>query len=182
MPQAKKSVADVAKGMFDLVSTLDSENQQKAISALLALLGMSRSNIGGSADDGAGGRTDENGGTDDAAIEAYFEEKDPQSKIEELAVVAHFRETRLKATAHTKDDFKAVIEAARRDFDSNNFNRDLDNAKTRGLLNRVPGNTLAYYGKKYVAAMPNRDDVKKVPAPRRGKRKSGRTRKASRKK
>ena len=94
---------------------------------------------------------------------AYFDEKAPKSKIEELAVAARYREQHAKADANSKNEIGTVIRDARRNFDARNFTRDLKNAKRAKLFNLGSGrdaHQLSYHGQQYVDALPNREAVK----------------------
>ena len=91
------------------------------------------------------------------------------SKIEELAIAARFRELTSDAESHTKADLESVFKTARRNFDSVHFKRDLDNAKRKGFFTKGSdrGSTvLAYYGQNYVDALPSREALKQVRAPK----------------
>jgi hypothetical protein len=108
----------------------------------------------------------------------FFPSKQPQTKIEELAVAARFRELHHDAQVHEKRDFQAVFKTARRNFDSQNFSFDIANAKQAGLFTRGNEITLAHYGQNYVDALPDREAVKRLRKPK----KTTRKRKAARKK
>jgi hypothetical protein len=76
-----------------------------------------------------GGNTDGSPGSSDTKnAQTYFDQKNPQSKIEELAVAARYRELKEGVETHEKEDLKRVITSARRNFDVNNYTRDLGNA------------------------------------------------------
>jgi len=108
---------------------------------------------------------------------SYFDQKNPRTKVEELAVAARYREESVSATTHTQAQLREVIAAARRNFDAKNFRRDLENAKVAGLFNRGTGKdsiVLSHYGQSYTDALPDREAVKKLGRPK-GTRRRGRT-------
>ncbi|MCZ7597853.1 MAG: hypothetical protein M5U09_09150 [Gammaproteobacteria bacterium] len=79
-----------------------------------------------------------------------------------------FGEQHADAEASTQGELKEVIKAARRNFDANNFRRDLDNARTKGLFNRGTGKdsaVLSHYGQNYVDALPDREALKRLRNP-----------------
>lgn len=96
---------------------------------------------------------------------SYFDQKKPKSKIEELAIAARFREVNHDSDASTQDELKAVFSAARRTFDAHNFNRDSDNARTKGFFMRGTGRDslqLTSYGQNFVDTLPDRDATKSL--------------------
>ncbi|MGJ8637745.1 MAG: hypothetical protein ACSHX5_12970 [Phycisphaerales bacterium] len=108
------------------------------------------------------------------SAEDYFAHKDPNTKIEQLATAAHYLEKTTKATSHSKEDIKATVESARRNFDSAKFSRDMDNAKVKGLFNKggQPNSfTLSFYGKNYLDALPDREAVKRLKSPKKTSKK-----------
>lgn len=176
---AKNKVLDATTGIVAILEPLESDDRARAIQAALTVLGggepsQFRSGGGGSGTDGGGG-----GSVGDA--KAYFDQKEPRTKGEELATAARFREQHADAEASTQGELKEVIKAARRNFDANNFRRDLDNARTKGLFNRGTGKdsaVLSHYGQNYVDALPDREALKRLRNPKRARAK----RKASKKK
>ena len=113
--------------------------------------------------------------------QAYFAAKDPKSKIEELAVAARYREQYQAAIASSKAEIEAVVKAARRNFDTKNFPRDIDNAKKHKLFNIGGGrgsHVLSYYGQQYVDALPDRAAAKRLRGPK-GKGKGKKKKKAA---
>jgi len=107
------------------------------------------------------------------SAQKFFDDKQPNSKIEELGVAVRFLEVTTRNEAITKSDVEDVILAARRNFDGKNFRRDLENAKAKGLFNRSKDPrvlTLSYYGQKYVDGLPNREALAQIRKPTRSKR------------
>jgi hypothetical protein len=92
---------------------------------------------------------------------AYFDEKKPKTKGEELAVAAKFRSEQQLGDIHTREDLKDVIKSqARRSFDEKNFARDMDNAIRQAKF-FMAGDEKGQYilkdvGEKYVEALPDR--------------------------
>ncbi len=164
---ARKNLTAIATKIHDLLEPLESEERQRVIAAALTLLGEQAE---GTIPPGTPAAT--------GTAEAYFKSKQPQTKIEELAVAARFRELQQDQQAHRKNDFQAVFKAARRNFDSHKFSSDIRNAKQAGLFTRSSEITLAHYGVSYVDALPDREAVKRLRKPK----KTGRKRKAARKK
>src|SRR5260221_10546001 len=160
---SNKSVAAVATELYNLLEALEPEDQQRSIAAALALLGIpgtvqgwkatSSGNISGAIDPAG-------------TAAALFAQKEPNSKLEELAVAARYREIQ-GADTHTRDELQEVFKIARRNFDGHNFRRDIDNAKKKGLFTRGAGLTLAYYGQQYVDALPDRDAISALKSPKR---------------
>jgi hypothetical protein len=161
---AKLKPADAVGKLVDVLESVDEGERDRVIQAALTLIGVAPT----SPLPGMGARP--SGGQLGARIgeQAYFDSKEPRTKIEELAVAAHYRETQ-GATTSTRDELKAVVKAARRNFDDNKFRRDLDNARTAGLFTRGTGKdsvVLSHYGQNYVVALPDRERVKALAKPK----------------
>jgi hypothetical protein len=169
-------IVDVASKLVSLLEPLEREERGRAIQAAFVLLGDQpllspatnaanspggRAGLGAA---GAGAPLNLTGATE----KQYFDAKQPSNKIEELAVAARFREEVQGATETSRDDFIAVYRAARRNFDGNNYRRDIANARTKGLFNKNSGANavLSHYGQGYVDALPDRDALKGLRAPR----------------
>lgn len=162
----KESIAAVMTKLYDILVPLESAERQRAITAALTLLG--ETEVSTIAPPAAGGDSEPQcvGGTDEMGdAKSFFDAKEPRSKMEELAVAAAFRE-QSDNHEHSKSELEEVIKAARRNFDSGNFARDIANAKTKGLFNKGDGNRLSYYGQHYVDAMPDRAAVKAIRKPK----------------
>lgn len=104
---------------------------------------------------------------------AYFDQKQPKSKIEELAVAARFREEAESADSSTLEELRVVFGNARRTFDAHNFRRDLDNARTKGLFMRGTGRNsvqLSSYGQSLIDTLPNREKVKDIARPKKSRK------------
>jgi hypothetical protein len=179
--QMAKSVdiAKVTSGVYTLVKDLDPGERLRAMNAVLTMLGeagtLSAGQGGaGSGATGAQGGPAGTGGRATGGARAYFDTKDPKSKIEELAVAARYREENVQADTHTKEDLEAVVRTeARRNFDRNNFNRDVSNAKVAGLFNKGSDLALSYYGQQYVDTLPDREALARLRRPKGGKAKKG---------
>lgn len=159
--------------IFEILQPVEQADRSKVIQAVLTLLGETTVSFSaGSPVNPAGGASTAtspaipvNKNTDE---KSYFLLKKPNNKIEEFAVAAHYREEILGHTTSTKDDIKAVISAARRNFDNAHFSRDLGNAKRSGLFNKGNGRdiVLSHYGQSYVDALPDREALKSVEKPK----------------
>ncbi len=145
---ATNEIVKATTGIVSLLESLESEERNRAISAALTLLGESQvpaaappaSGLGGS---GVGRSTSASASASEGKDEIgshkqFFASKVPKNKGEEIAVAARYRELKDGASVSTKDEIKAVINGARRNFDANNYMRDLNNARTKGLFNRKP--------------------------------------------
>lgn len=173
--RTRQSVAQIAQQIYDLLEPLESDERQRVIAGTMAMLGESQTPTG-SAGGSSGGENFSSGDPDGrrsndgefSNIREFFDHKAPQTKIEQLAVIARYREQYEDKHEHTKDDFATGFKDARRNFDSKNYPRDMENAKVKGLFNRGSENTLAYYGQEYVDALPDRDAVNALKPPRIG--------------
>lgn len=179
------SIAEVTSKVFDLLNSLEAENRRRVVTAVLTLLGESA--IAQAPLPGAGQGRSANLPPiqlgDLSAARTYFDSKEPTNKIEELAVAARFAEQYLQRETHAKEDLEETVKAARRNFDSKNFARDIANAKTKGLFNKGKELTLAYYGQQYVDALPDRNALDSIRAPKgAGRRKAASKKVASPKK
>jgi hypothetical protein len=171
----KLKTVDAVGKVVSVLEALDHADRGRVIRAALTLL----------ADQGApeehmlgelGIESSAVGGRSSAGEKAYFDKKEPRTKGEELAVAARYREERDNATASTRPDLERVIRAARRNFDGNNFRRDLENARTAGFFTRGTGRdsiVLSYYGQQYVDTLPNRDGLNHLRQPKKSNRRRG---------
>ncbi len=167
---SKITVADATAQIYKIIEGFsEADDKARIMDAVRTLLGQpSRDSDRGREGDDFQAKVDPKKMT----AKQYFDEKKPNSKVEELALAARYRELHENKDVHEKEDFKAVVSAARRNFDSGNYNRDLNNAKRTGLFNKGEGNVLAYYGQNYVDALPDRDAVKLIKKPKGAIRKS----------
>lgn len=156
----KKNIADTSVELFKLLESYSTEERQRIIQAATILLGDTVVPMGpasGKPTLGAPAVTD--------GAQAFFAEKDPRNKGEELAVAARYRELTVGAEEHSKVDIKDVFAEARRNFDDKNFGRDIDNARRQaGLFNlgtSRDANKLSYHGQQFVDALPDRDAASK---------------------
>ena len=108
---------------------------------------------------------------------AFFDQKQPKTKLEELAVAARYREETAGADTSTQEELRAVFNEARRAFDANNFRRDIENARGRNLFLRGTARNafqLSSDGQKLVDALPDRTAAKELSM---GRKRSGAKRK-----
>ncbi len=170
----KNKMLDAINGIVAILEPLSVEERNRAISAASTVLG-DEVHVGIAGNLGKG----EQPATPPrrlgaSSAQAYFDEKSPENKGEELAVAARYREENAGVSATTKDEFRSVLKEARRNFDDRNFKRDLDNARVKGLFNRGAGKegaVLSYFGQKYVDALPDRVAVKALGKPKGARRK-----------
>lgn len=165
----KLSVADATAQIFKTLEGFEPDEKTRIIDAVVTLTGgepTSKQQVGGHERPGQPPLANH------STVKQFFDLKAPNSKIEELAVAARYRELHESADAHEKDDFKRVIGLARRNFDSKHYKRDMSNAKVAGLFNKGGGNPLAYYGQNYVDALPDREAVKQLKKPKRAGKKA----------
>ncbi len=170
----KPRTVDAVSKLVAILETMEKEQRGRAIRAALTLLG----------DETLEGITLPGGSITEAPSQRlqlrekeYFDQKNPRTKVEELAVAARYREEREAAASNTQADLKNVIIAARRNFDATNFRRDLENARKAGLFTRGTGKdaiVLSHYGQTYVDTLPNRDALKQLQKPKAARRRRAR--------
>jgi len=117
----RSNVASTAVKVFKLLEPFASDDRHRIVKAAMTLVGEPlRSDEGDDESSTGGDRQGEAkraGGRVDA--KTFFDQKEPSTKIEELAVAARFRELNDRAvTSHDREDLKKVIEGARRNFDA----------------------------------------------------------------
>lgn len=166
MAQVKK--ADALTKIVAVLEELDAPDRTRVINAALTLFGEETTTderIDNTRKDDRIHRTR----SAPADEQGYFDAKDPRTKGEELAVAARYREEHESATTSTREELEKVIRAARRNFDSGNFKRDLDNARRKGLFNSGTGKqiVLSHRGQRYADALPDRQAAKAAPKPKR---------------
>ncbi|MGD0272410.1 MAG: hypothetical protein ABSB96_01545 [Gaiellaceae bacterium] len=169
------NVAQVPAKLYELLAPLTPEERLRVVQATLILFGDDK--VGAASplppliQSPSNFATSDPGGSSSDAV-AFFEEKAPRNKGELLAVAARFRELVEKEESHSKADLKKVITDARRNFDSNNYARDIGNAKRQaGFFNLGTGRdatTLSYFGQQFVDALPDRDAAGKLKRPKVG--------------
>lgn len=192
---AKESIASLTGRLFELLEPLSPEDRAKVVNATFVLLGDSgpsgtptQPGAGSPQAPGEGGkpRAQLNPGAGNAgsAVDAktYIDRKDPRSKVELLAVAARYLEEHDGRESVSKDDLKRVFDAARRNFDSAHFARDMNNAKGQAGFFNTGGERneykLSYYGHNFIDALPDREKASAIRRPKR----TGAKKKASRKK
>lgn len=188
MAARKKKPVDVVGKMVSMLDSLESEDRLRAIQATLTLLGEDAGAVlegrGGEGPPGEAGAVSLSRRAEGAASpQQYFDMKEPRTKVEELAVAARYREEKRNAASSSRKDIEEVIGKARRDFDANNFRRDLANARRKNLFTKSTARDviqLSHYGQKYVDALPDRQAAKQVRRPRGAGRRKGRRKKKTR--
>ncbi|MBX3321779.1 MAG: hypothetical protein KF757_02180 [Phycisphaeraceae bacterium] len=171
-----KSFGESAKQLLEILAQHGEEEQVRLLQGAAVMLGVAAPTTpsagydNSSATGGRGGSTDSN--TEEPAT--FFANKKPTTKQEELAVAARFRENRGNET-HTKEDLQEIFRRASINFDSNNFNRDVDNARRAGLFLKGKELELSYNGKQFVDLLPDREkanEFKKKAVAKRGAKKA----------
>lgn len=167
------SIGQIVNQIFEVLSQVTPEERFKILSAINALFGDSRPQIKKAEHSISSDiEMDRQNDVRDLPNEPikFFEQKNPQSKGEELAVSARFRELSLNQDTHSREDFIQVFKLARRYFDSNNFKRDMDNAqrKSKLFLPSLARGTyqLSAFGQKYVDTLPTRELLGELKIPR----------------
>lgn len=171
MASPEPTLADITSQLYAVLEPLEPDDRHKAITAVLTLLGQPSPGVGSAphvtaGDDTSGSVASVSGNVAGLGAKRFFDEKDPRNKGEELVVAARYRELHEDAHDHSKNDFKEIVAAARRNFDDHNFTRDLNNAKIKGLFNKGPGHTVSYFGQQYVDTLPDREGLKKLRKPK----------------
>ena len=165
----KPAIAQLPTKLYKLLSPLRPDERARVVQATMILFGEDAPAPLPASHDGLASRKDTPPSNDAGA---YFDEKEPKNKGETLAVAARFLEQTAHEETHSKADLKAVITSARRNFDDNNFARDMDNAKRHaGFFNLGTGrdaSKLSYYGQQYVDALPDREAALKLRRPKVG--------------
>jgi len=164
------NIPQVASKIYELLRELSEEEQRKALDAALIFLGRPVPTSGSTATPSVTPAHSLEGKTPAPANNAkdYFSNKAPQSKVEQLAVAARYRETHLHQESNSKEDLQAVFKEARVNFDAKHYKRDIENAKVQGFFNRGPENQLSYYGQNFVDALPDREAARNIQKPRTG--------------
>jgi len=178
MVKKAKEPVEVVPKLVALLTPLSARDRVKAIQATFTLLGDGGADLPevtlGSGIGGIGRDVGDVGRVGNEQM--YFAQKRPRANIEELAVAARFRELRHKAESSTKAELQAVFKNARHNF-VGNYRRDLENARKAGLFTRGTGRdaaTLTAHGQQYADALPDRDAVKTLSGPPKGKRRKKR--------
>ncbi|MFX1521790.1 MAG: hypothetical protein ACFFCD_17935 [Promethearchaeota archaeon] len=170
MPK-KEDIASITTKIFNLLINLESDERKRVVNAALTLLGEPLSQH----DSAENGESNENashaGELSDA--KTFFHQKEPKTKMEELAVAARYRELKLSEQVHDKNNLEEVFTKARINFDTHNFKRDLSNAKIKGFFIKGREIKLAYYGQQFVDTLPDREATKQLKKPRTKKKSIG---------
>src|SRR2546425_1151116 len=167
---AKSKTVDAVSKVVGVLESLKADERARVVRAVLTLVGdESGEPLSKVVEAGGGAELMSPGRGVQAGEKAYFDSKEPRTKLEELAVAARFREEKEGASASTRAQIEKVVKTARRNFDGKNFRRDLDNARRKGLFNSGTGKDsiiLSYYGQELVDALPNREVVKATTKPK----------------
>jgi hypothetical protein len=155
-----KSMVQMPAELYALLVPFNSEERLRIIQATLLLLGekplAANRQLTYQKPDGKEASVDN--------PKEYLEQKAPRNKVEQFAVVARFRELEEGVTSSLREDFEALFNALRLDFDKDKFSDDMKHGKEAGLFsfsgNMKDGFTLSAYGQKYVDLLPDRDAVK----------------------
>lgn len=167
----KNKILDATTAIVGLLEAMNSEERSRVIQAALMLLGESPVAPAAPAAPAPPAPFGQPGAAPRGLVgseKAFFDQKQPSNKGEELAVAARYREEKLDATQSTRDELKAVIQAARRNFDERNYRRDIENARVKGLFNRGKAEAvLSHFGQNVVDTLPDRDALKSLAKPKR---------------
>ena len=161
---SNENLSGITSKVFDLLSKLNDDDRMKVIKATLTLLGTNLEGSQITKDFLIGtGKNESNNLIDDE--QKYFSLKDPNTKVEELAVAARYLELKNSQHIYQRKELQNIILASRRSFDSKHYRRDIDKAKKSGLFTRGNNLTLSDYGQKYVETLPDRESIKKLKSP-----------------
>ncbi|MBS1983289.1 MAG: hypothetical protein JST16_03880 [Bdellovibrionales bacterium] len=164
---SSKNIGEIPGKLYAILCDLSAEDRKKVVAATMTLFGES-------SPDNPNGKTslkNTNGaiGTPSSSRD-FFDQKDPKSKGEELAVAARFLEIEESKELYSKEDLKKILSTARRNFDGANFQADMSNAIHQTKLFNKGGPKglyqLSYFGQKFIDALPDRDKAKQSKAKR----------------
>lgn len=168
------NLGEISKKLYDLLADLEQDDRQRVMSSVLALFGeaprlaplasMGMRSANTDFDEGIGSAKD------------FFSQKNPESRGETLAVAARFLELSAGKEVVGRVDIEQVFKDARRNFDSNNFVRDMKNAIHNAKL-FLPGGErdsykLSFFGQEYVDALPDKEKVRLIKRPGNSKKKA----------
>jgi hypothetical protein len=170
---SKTPIAQIPAKLHEILSPLSPDDRSRVLQATLILCGDNlQSVLPGAPAPAATPPASPPSAASSTDAGAFLDKKAPANKGEILAVAARYREQILKEQTHSKADLKKVITDARRNFDDNNFGRDLNNAKRQaGFFNLGTGrdaSKLSYYGQQFVDALPDREAASKLKRPKVG--------------
>lgn len=171
-----KNLTDATTALFKILEPLSTDERMRVVKSALILLGEESESLTAKVE-GQKSKLGEIGNESD-----YFKKKAPNTKQEELAVAARYRELKENAISSKRADLELVFQNARVNFDGKRFKDNINNAiKGAGFFNtggnKKEGYTLSFYGQSYVDALPDRDAIKSLQKPRISKPKK--TRKAN---
>ncbi len=180
MSEKKKSdLGKAVAAMWATLLALEEEDRPRALAALRTMLGGALEESEPPLNRGTSGGVQANSrphGITRGARE-FFDAKNPESKLEMLAVAARFRELNNGGTTHSRDELRDVFVQARRNFDAAKFRFDIANAKNKGFFNRGRESQLSYAGQNFVDALPKREEALKQLS-RRGRKSRRKARKS----
>ena len=173
MSEQTMDIADATTKIYSILNAFQIEERKRIIAAVLTLFG---DNISFIPEKKFSEEKISNKRVNSEITEKdYFDKKQPTAKIEELATAARYREEYLEAETHEKDSLEQTIKNARRNFDSKNFNRDLNNARAKGLFTRDKEIKLSYLGQGYIDKLPERTNIKAKSNKKRAKKSDKKT-------
>ena len=172
-----RNLAETTSRIHEIVKDLSEKDLAKVLNAVLAL-SASEARVSfqpaTSVEPVERNRSTLKGAVGDHSACEFFENKAPQSKVQELAVAARFRELSSSEVKHSKKDFEKIFSSARRNFDAENFPSDMRNAKKDGFFMKGTKNArshqLSYAGQNFVDSLPDQQAAKKAMNKKRVKR------------
>ena len=176
---AKNKILEATNKVVAVLQGFDSEDRRRVIDAALLVLrdashDFRDSNNGGGESNDGGTRTIDRpstrGPSGKVTPKSYVDSKDPDGKVEEIAVAARYRELYENADVSTKEEIAEVLgqKGARRNFNAVKFRRDTDNGRQTGLFTKGSARgtvVLSHYGQEYVDLLPDREKVKALRKP-----------------
>jgi hypothetical protein len=171
---SKKSVADASAELYKLLEPLDPAERARVVKGTLILLGDAQTQMDVAAGASQATQQQQSAALPHGDAKAYFNKKGPQGMSESLACAARYSETIGGNAGVLREDFERVFEAARRNFPSKSFARDIDNAVRSGFFraggSKKAGYTLSAHGQDYIDALPDRTAAKAIERPKRAPR------------
>jgi hypothetical protein len=172
---SKTNFAEASGKLYELLEPFSSEDRARLITGTLVFLGDAPIESAGPASKKLNQEGEPKKLIKKEAAD-FFALKIPANKIENIAVASRYLEESEIEAPHSKEQIKSVFKDARQNFDDHNFNRDIMNARASGFFTRAQGEndkyTLAFYGQKYIDALPDREKAKALKKPTKGRAKS----------
>lgn len=172
------NLGELIKKIYDILQPIDEIERAKVLNAVRQLFGepmLAAHDETGTTHKLPTGTAASRQPADQPSEKAFYVQKNPATKGgtaltkgEMLAIAARYREQHGGGEQHTREDFAAFFQAARENFDKNNFSRDIKNAQHQAKFFTKGGERgryqLSYFGQQYVDALPERDAAKKLKA------------------